>query len=157
MDTSMIATLIGLVGGGAVGALGFILTGIRAEQRTNGEHLKVHGEPLGGIDERTKAQSERLGGFEERFGRFEERSKADSECLIRLDERTKIHGERLAEIDECTKANSQRLIRLEERFGGLEERTISEFGQIKDVLVRIEATQAEQGRQIEKLTGGDLP
>ena len=47
--------------------------------------------------------------------------------------------------------------RLEERFGGLEERTISEFGQIKDVLTRIEATQAEQGRQIEKLSGGDLP
>ena len=47
--------------------------------------------------------------------------------------------------------------RLEERFGGLEERTISEFGQIKDVLARIEATQAEQGRRIEKLSGGDLP
>ena len=54
-------------------------------------------------------------------------------------------------------------VRLEERFGGLEqrvgrfeERTISEFGQIKDVLTRIEATQAEQGRLIEKLSGGDI-
>jgi len=60
--------------------------------------------------------------------------------------------------------NSTRIGGLEERVGGLEvslgrfeERTISEFGQIKDVLARIEATQAEQGRQIEKLSGGDLP
>lgn len=51
----------------------------------------------------------------------------------------------------------ERFGRLEERFGRLEERTVSEFGQIKDVLARIEATQAEQGRQIEKLSGGDLP
>ena len=67
--------------------------------------------------------------------------------------------------------NGTRIGRLEERFGGLEvsvarldertirmeERTISEFGHIKDVLARIETTQAEQGRQIEKLAGGDLP
>lgn len=74
--------------------------------------------------------------------------------------------------------NSTRIGRLEEGFGRLEERTISEFGQIRDVLARIEATQArmeatqaehgrqieeqgrrieEQGRRIEKLSGGDLP
>ena len=52
--------------------------------------------------------------------------------------------------------NSKRIGRLEEGFGRLEERSISEFGQIKDVLARIEATQAEHGRQIEKLSGGDL-
>ena len=114
MDTSIIATLIGLVGGGAVGALGFILTGIRAEQRTNGERLKAHGECLAKIDERTKADSKRLVNVEERLGG------------------------------------------LEAGFGRLEERSISEFGQIKDVLARMEATQAEHGRQIEKL-GGDLP
>ena len=60
--------------------------------------------------------------------------------------------------------NSTRIGRLEERFGSLEvsfgrleERFISEFGQIKDMLTRIEATQVEQGRHIEKLSGGDLP
>ena len=121
MDTSIIATLIGLVGGGAVGALGFILTGIRAEQRTNGERLKAHGECLARIDERTKADSKRLLNVEGRLGGLE-----------------------------------AGLGRLEAGFGRLEERSISEFGQIKDVLARMEATQAEHGRQIEKL-GGDLP
>lgn len=128
MDTSIIATLIGLVGGGAIGALGFILTGIRAEQRTNGELLKAHGECLATIDERTKADSKRLFNFEERLGGLE-----------------------------------GRLGELQEGFGRLEERSISEFGQIKDVLARMEATQArmeatqaEHGRQIEKL-GGNLP
>lgn len=53
------------------------------------------------------------------------------------------------------KAIGKQVGRLEVAFGRLEERTISEFGQIKDVLARIEATQAEQGRQIEKLSGGD--
>ena len=128
MDTSIIATLIGLVGGGAVGALGFILTGIRAEQRTNGERLKAHGECLARIDERTKADSKRLGGLEGRFGGLEGRFGG-------------LEG---------------RLGGLEAGFGRLEERSISEFGQIKDVLARMEATQAEHGRQIEKL-GGDLP
>ena len=51
----------------------------------------------------------------------------------------------------------ERFSGLEKRVGGLEERMISEFGQITDVLTRIEATQVEQGRQIEKLSGGDLP
>lgn len=58
---------------------------------------------------------------------------------------------------------------LEERVGRFEERTISEFGQIKDVLARIEATQqdhgrlladhghqlADHGRLLEKLAGDD--
>ena len=59
--------------------------------------------------------------------------------------------------------NSTQIGLLREGFGRLDERSISEFGQIKDVLarmeatqVRMEATQAEHGRQIEKL-GGNLP
>ena len=59
------------------------------------------------------------------------------------------NGKRIGRLEE-------RFGRLEEGFGRLEERSISEFGQIKGVLSRIEATQAEHGRQIEKL-GGDLP
>ena len=49
--------------------------------------------------------------------------------------------------------NSTRIGGLEERvgwleaaFGRFEERTISEFGQVKDVLARIEATQENHGR-----------
>ncbi len=62
----------------------------------------------------------------------------------------------IKENGEQIKANGERIGRLEVAFARLEERSISEFGQIKDVLARIEATQAEHGRQIEKL-GGDLP
>ena len=149
MDTSIIATLIGLVGGGAIGALGFILTGIRAEQRTNGELLKAHGECLAKIDERTKADSKRLVNVEERLGGLEKGFGGLEEGFGGLEERLGgLEG---------------RLGGLEAGFGRLEERSISEFGQIKDVLarmeatqVRMEATQAEHGRQIEKL-GGDLP
>jgi hypothetical protein len=49
--------------------------------------------------------------------------------------------------------NSAQIGQLREGFGRLDERFIAEFGQIKDVLARIEATQAEHGRQIEKLGG----
>ena len=63
----------------------------------------------------------------------------------------------IKENGEQLKANGERIGGLEVGFGRLEERSISEFGQIKDVLARIEATQAEHGRQIEKLSGGDLP
>ena len=114
MDTSIIATLIGLLGGGAVGALGFILTGIRAELRTTGERLKADGESIARIDERTKADSERLGRLEKGFVRLEEG-----------------------------------FGRLAEGFVRFEEHTISKFGHIEDVLTRIEATQAEQGRMLE--------
>ena len=108
MDASIIAALIGILGAGLFGALGFILTGLRADIRDNGEGIKANGV--------------RIGRLEEGFGRLEER-----------------------------------FGRLEEGFGRLEEGTISEFGQVKDVLARIEATQAEHGRQIEKLSGGDHP
>ena len=94
MDTSIITALIGIFGAGAFGGLGFILTGLRASIKTNGERIEANGKRIG---------------------------------------------------------------RLKQGLGRLEERSISEFGQIKDVLARIEATQAEQGRQIEKLSGGDLP
>ena len=97
MDASIATAIIGLVGAAAVGGLGFILTGLPADIRTNGDRIEANGK--------------RIGRLEEGFGR------------------------------------------LEEGFGRFEERTISEFGQIKDVLVRIEATQAEHGRQIEKLSG----
>jgi len=90
MDASIIAALIGIFGAGFFGALGFILTGLRAGIRDNGEGIKANGVRIG---------------------------------------------------------------RLEEGLGRLEERSISEFGQVMDVLARIEATQAEHGRQIEKLSG----
>ncbi len=80
--------------------------------------------------------STRIGGLEERVGGL-------AVILGRLDERTIKMAEHAAGF--------------EERVAGFEERTISEFGRIRDVLARIEATQAEQGRQIEKLSGGDLP
>ena len=79
MDTSIIAAIIGLLGAAAVGGLGFILTGIRADIR--------------GLDE---------------------------------------------------------------RITGLKESTLAQFGEITRVLARIEATQADHGRQFEKLAG-DLP
>ena len=85
MDASIATAIIGLLGAAAVGGLGFILQGLRADIRTNGE---------------------RIGGLGERIGR------------------------------------------LEQGFGRLEERSISEFGQIKDALIRIETAQAEHGRQL---------
>jgi hypothetical protein len=69
--------------------------------------------------------------------------------LTGLRDGIRTNGERIED-------NGKRLGRLEERFGRLEERFISEFGQVKDMLARIETTQAEHGRQIEKLSG-DLP
>ena len=74
------------------------------------------------------------------------------------------NGERVGRLGERVGGLGERVGRLGERVGGLEERvvrfeerTFAEFGQIRDVLARIEATQAEQGRQLEKLSGGDLP
>jgi len=49
---------------------------------------------------------------------------------------------------EDIKANGERIGRLEAAFGRFEERTISEFGHVKDVLARIEATQADHGRML---------
>ena len=83
MDTSIVAAIIGLLGAAAVGGLGFILTGIRADIR--------------GLDER-------------------------------------ITG-------------------LDERITGLKESTLAQFGELAQVLARIEATQADHGRQFEKLAG----
>ena len=45
---------------------------------------------------------------------------------------------------------------LSERSARFEESTLAQFGEIKQVLARIEATQADHGRQFEKLAG-DLP
>ena len=93
MDTSIVAAIIGLLGAAAVGGLGFILTGIRADIR--------------GLDERITGLDERITG-------------------------------------------------LDERITGLKESTLAQFGEITQVLARIEATQADHGRQFEKLAG-DLP
>ena len=49
---------------------------------------------------------------------------------------------------EDIKANGESIGRLEVAFGRLEERTISEFGHVKDVLARIEATQEDHGRML---------
>ena len=82
------AAIIGLLGAGAFGGLGFILTGLRSDMRDNGK---------------------RLGRLEQSF------------------------------------------VRLEEGFVRLEERSISEFGQIKDVLARIETAQTEHGRRLNQI------
>ena len=86
MDASVAAAIIGSLSAAVVGGLGFILTGLRAAVRANGEDIKANGE--------------RIGGLAAAFGRFE-------------------------------------------------ERTISEFGHVKDVLARIEATQEDHGRLLE--------
>ena len=93
MDTSIATAIIGLLGAAAVGGLGFILQGLRADIRTNGEGIQANGE--------------RISGLSERSARFE-------------------------------------------------ESTLAQFGEVKQVLARIEATQADHGRQFEKLAA-DLP
>ena len=100
MDASIATAIIGLLGAAAVGGLGFILQGMRADIQTNGERI-------GGLGERVSGLSERVSGLSERSARFE-------------------------------------------------ESTLAQFGEIKQVLTRIEATQADHGRQFEKLAG-DLP
>ena len=86
MDAAIATAIIGLLGAAAVGGLGFILQGLRADIRTNGERINMLGE---------------------RSARFE-------------------------------------------------ESTLAQFGEVKQVLARIEATQADHGRHFEKLAG-DLP
>ena len=93
MDASIATAVIGLLGAAAVGGLGFILQGLRADIQTNGERIQANGEGMSVLSERS--------------ARFE-------------------------------------------------ESTLARFGEIKQVLARIEATQADHGRQFEKLAG-DLP
>ena len=100
MDASIATAIIGLLGAAAVGGLGFILQGMRADIQTNGERMGGLGERIGGLSERISVLSERSARFE--------------------------------------------------------EFTLAQFGEIKQVLARIEATQADHGRQFEKLAG-DLP
>ena len=100
MDASIATAIIGLLGAAAVGGLGFILQGMRADIQTNGERIGGLGERIGGL-------GERISGLSERSARFE-------------------------------------------------ESTLAQFGEVKQVLARIEATQADHGRQFEKLAG-DLP
>ena len=107
MDASIATAIIGLLGAAAVGGLGFILQGMRADIQTNGERIGGLGERMGGLGERISGLSERISGLSERSARFE-------------------------------------------------EFTLAQFGEIKQVLARIEATQADHGRQFEKLAG-DLP
>ena len=107
MDASIATAIIGLLGAAAVGGLGFILQGMRADIQTNGERMGGLGERIGGLGERIGGLSERISGLSERSARFE-------------------------------------------------EFTLAQFGEIKQVLARIEATQADHGRQFEKLAG-DLP
>ena len=107
MDASIATAIIGLLGAAAVGGLGFILQGMRADIQTNGERIGGLGERMGGLGERMGGLGERISGLSERSARFE-------------------------------------------------EFTLAQFGEIKQVLARIEATQADHGRQFEKLAD-DLP
>ncbi len=138
----LVAVLIGLLGTAIVGGLGFILTGLRAAVLTNSDDIKAIGKQVGGLEVGFGRLEGRLGGLEVGFGGLEERFGG-------LEGRFGGLEGRLGGLEVGFGG-------LEERFGGLEERAVSEFGQVKDVLARIEATQAEQGRQIEKLSGGDL-
>ena len=135
MDAPIIAALIGVFGTGLLAALGFIFTGLRAGIRDNSTRS-------GRLEAAFVRLEERFGGLEQRVGRLEA-------AFVRLEERFGGIEERVGGLEE-------RFGGLEQRVGRFEERTISEFGQIKDVLTRIEATQAEQGRLIEKLSGGDI-
>ena len=114
MDASIATAIIGLLGAAAVGGLGFILQGMRADIQTNGERIGGLGERMGGLGESMSGLSERMSGLSERISGLSERSA---------------------------------------RF---EEFTLAQFGEVKQVLARIEATQADHGRQFEKLAG-DLP
>ena len=114
MDASIATAIIGLLGAAAVGGLGFILQGMRADIQTNGERIGGLGERMGGLGESMSGLSERMSGLSERMSGLSERSA---------------------------------------RF---EEFTLAQFGEVKQVLARIEATQADHGRQFEKLAG-DLP
>ena len=107
MDASIATAIIGLLGAAAVGGLGFILQGMRADIQTNGERIGGLGERMGGLGESMSGLSESMSGLSERSARFE-------------------------------------------------EFTLAQFGEVKQVLARIEATQADHGRQFEKLAG-DLP
>ena len=44
-------------------------------------------------------------------------------------------------VDERTRTNGERLVRVEERVVAMDERMVSEFGEVKRVLARIEAMQ----------------
>ena len=114
MDASIATAIIGLLGAAAVGGLGFILQGMRADIQTNGERIGGLGERMGGLGESMSGLSESMSGLSERMSGLSERSA---------------------------------------RF---EEFTLAQFGEVKQVLARIEATQADHGRQFEKLAG-DLP
>ena len=65
-------------------------------------------------------------------------------------------GERMGGLGESMSGLSERISGLSERSARFEEFTLAQFGEVKQVLARIEATQADHGRQFEKLAG-DLP
>ena len=121
MDASIATAIIGLLGAAAVGGLGFILQGMRADIQTNGERIGGLGERMGGLGESMSGLSERMGGL----------------------------GESMSGLSESMSG-------LSERSARFEEFTLAQFGEVKQVLARIEATQADHGRQFEKLAG-DLP
>ena len=68
------AALVGILGAGAVGGLGFILQGMRGDIRTNGERIEANGK-------RVEANGKHIIRIEERTIRIEERT-------IRIEERT---------------------------------------------------------------------
>ena len=156
MDAPIIAALIGVFGTGLLAALGFIFTGLRAGIRDNSTRsgrleaafVRLE-ERFGGLEQRVGRLEAAFVRLEERFGGLEQRVGRLEAAFVRLEERFGGIEERVGGLEE-------RFGGLEQRVGRFEERTISEFGQIKDVLTRIEATQAEQGRLIEKLSGGDI-
>ena len=128
MDASIATAIIGLLGAAAVGGLGFILQGMRADIQTNGERIGGLGERMGGLGERMGGLGESMSGLSERMGGL---------------------GESMSGL-------SERMSGLSERSARFEEFTLAQFGEVKQVLARIEATQADHGRQFEKLAG-DLP
>ena len=149
MDASIATAIIGLLGAAAVGGLGFILQGMRADIQTNGERIGGLGERMGGLGESMSGLSERMGGLGESMSGLSERMGGLGESMSGL-------SERMGGLGESMSGLSERMSGLSERSARFEEFTLAQFGEVKQVLARIEATQADHGRQFEKLAG-DLP
>ena len=88
------AALVGILGAGAVGGLGFILQGMRGDIRTNGERIEANGK-------RIEANGKHIIRIEERTIRVEERTIRVEERTIRIEERTiRIEERTLSEFGE---------------------------------------------------------
>lgn len=104
------AALVGILGAGAVGGLGFILQGMRGDIRTNGERIEANGK-------RIEANGKHIIRIEERTIRIEERTISEfgevKQVLARIEaaqtergrQLTQLaadHGERIAALERAS-------------------------------------------------------